>query len=864
MCERILLLACFLWMAAKTGAAQELVYVWGPNPIKNKYSLLLTFVTVYPDNDLHIRYLDYKNSRNVLVTHERNLRQNSRTTYTLVEVDGIKEYSHFLLEMETANPFEFVALTELTSKVAIDNFRSIPTIDWSIEYAVMIRTKSNYKTVSVFSLQAQRISIEYQSYADSEGPLFEGYMLKSTQMQQDGIMAKPYVPEDITVFIITYEQNRFVHAAFLTGEQRFGCLLLGSQNDGLFPADIAFVPPPPVKYTFYGRKFKKFGLPYDIIIKILVLKDVSPPNVVKFELFNGTKKEVSSFNYGTVLEFTNLAKIESVIPFQAFAMKTLESYVHVQLDLFSYFKRAHVILNPMKMEILEVNLTLTGTKIALETLTLNDDPLHLKDLTVIHEDDQIYTGYARVSFAPMKISSSQNVSVFVQGGDTEALYYEYSSFGPTTSLDPRKFDINLKEWLTSTTVKTSATARNTQTSTAAGIPTSETTLRTTSPTQSIQVTSSKIGETPPTIYSEFNVVCNPDRYGKDCARVCKCSQKCRMDGTCSNEPCRIGKFGDGCRHDDLTVLAVEASPPELFDADTDTGQILRDTKVELTLKNPTPTNSFTFVFEKGADLSEITANKFDIKVWDEENKEMVALTEEYTVAAEDGSVTVHWERPRVVTKIKVLVSTEQKAMSFHLDGGVLIQPNDERNHTKGQGDTKFPFLNINVGYPTPDPRVATVITDGDRHSTCIEREEVDNVTMIFSVCTLLQRIMIYTPGYGDWKLAVWCYDTEGTEVMNTEVSSSIDRIYQVNVNKNVMKVYIEKLSGSLFMCEIEAFANSHGPLKDTVEERAEMGAFFVAGYSALILICLMFSMLLICVMLSLYMSWRRSTSTANE
>ncbi|XP_059165882.1 uncharacterized protein LOC131948322 [Physella acuta] len=196
--------------------------------------------------------------------------------------------------------------------------------------------------------------------------------------------------------------------------------------------------------------------------------------------------------------------------------------------------------------------------------------------------------------------------------------------------------------------------------------------------------------------------------------------------------------------------------------------------------------------------------------------------------------------------MEVAVATKLKATSFHLDGGQQADSAVADNRTTHKGVPRSPFFTLLVGGSNPMPEIAKNLTDGDRFSTCVNTEEARDLTLTFSALTLLERIMIYTPGSSEWKAEVMCYDVCETLVMTTALSSGVSRVYQVNVNTNVKKVHIKILSGTLNMCELQAYADPEGPLEDQImasqaPDAQSSGAFMLLLTTLLVASCVVCS-----------------------
>ncbi|XP_059165889.1 uncharacterized protein LOC131948329, partial [Physella acuta] len=344
-----------------------------------------------------------------------------------------------------------------------------------------------------------------------------------------------------------------------------GMLLLAGRNkEEYYSADSIYVYPDATKYTFYGRRIRNSEGEYmfDYYVLITSGKDVIPPLTVVFT--NGTKKEIDTPEMGDMYKFPNITKVEGPFEFLVYACN-FEQFEFFQPEFYHQYKSAHVLLNPLHEQILEVMITVTGTKEALDNLKMNGKPLALSYIRVVYQEDDMYSGEAKITAQPVQISSTKNISIFVNAVNRRKNYFEYSSHGPSaTLLDATHFNISEKE-----------------------------------PEPQRKSETEPVAVAAPG-YNEFNIVCRPDLYGVGCAKHCLCDKKCRIDGTCATTPCRMGTFGDGCKHEDLAIHATDVSPRELFDGDINTGTVLANVKASVTLNKPTPVNSFTFVFDKGA------------------------------------------------------------------------------------------------------------------------------------------------------------------------------------------------------------------------------------------------------------------------
>ncbi|XP_059166840.1 uncharacterized protein LOC131949096 isoform X2 [Physella acuta] len=532
-------------------------------------------------------------------------------------------------------------------------------------------------------------------------------------------------------------------------------------------------------YNYYGRKLKKDGVAISLTYKVVILRQPGMSDTMSVTLHTGAVQELIPPLVGYIYVFLNVKAIETTFPAIIYANNTAAG-IYFRLDGMHEFRREHVLLNPLYPSVIDVDITVTGPKDALENnLKLDDEPLVLNDITEIVKGANVYAGYATISSAPAKLTADAPVSLFVQAGTTPETFYSYNIFGPIDMLP-------------------------------------QTETETTAAAVAVVVTTTPI----PGGYNEFKIVCDLGFYGLNCNSRCSCGHNCRIDGTCTNLPCRLGTFGTRCLHEDLTLQANEISPPELSDGDKDTSVNMGEVKVEVNLHEPTPTNSFTFVFKDGSDLNEITKDKFNIQVWDEKTKSMVPFTEEYEVNIEDqNTVTVHWKKPSIVQKMQVTVATNLNATSFHLDGGHKAIPIHAGGGDDGPTGLKSQLFKLQVGDKTVFPNLAKNLTDGNRlFSSCIVTDETDIMTMTFEANTHLLRLMMYTPGTEKaWKAEVVCYDTADKEVLKTQVTSSGKRIYQVNVNLVVLKVKIKLLTGTINMCEIEPFVTIP-PLLDGYNE----------------------------------------------
>ncbi|XP_059165887.1 uncharacterized protein LOC131948328 [Physella acuta] len=731
--------------------------------------------------------------------------------------------------MEAAHPFDFIAMT--SDKIAnYDSVRAVPQSYWLKSYGVMMRVPSKYEWAVLLSLVDQAIRIQYYG---SIGTKSENYCIVSSTNNFEQHDVKSFQP-------YTYQGFRHADSRMLTqvvyfdGTAAFGLLVASEYSRKQFAVDMMFVPPARTKYTFYGLNIMRKGAPFSFTYYILATSVPKLTDTMTVDFKDGTHAIISTPIRGYIYEFINMAKLDSTFKIEVYAIDYTKSE-YFQLESVQNFKPAHVILNPYHKDITEINVTVTGSREALADLHLNGQPLALPNVVPLFLADNIYTGEVRIAAEPVKITSSKNITIFIQGGDTHDLMYSLSSFGLSELLDPEIFDINIRESFEDAT----------EAPTPAG-ETPVTTEKTTRPISQPTKASTVVG------YNEFNIICGTKFYGSDCTEQCTCTSHCRIDGTCTNTQCKIGFFGEGCKLEDLTIHAVELSPPVLFDADKNTGEVLSDVKVALKLIHPSSTNSFTIAFEDGSDLSKISKDKFDIQVWDENLKAMVALTEDYTVVINnDNTLTVSWEKPRVVNKMEVTIATDQKATSFHLSGGIQVESTSDDKQKPG--DPKTPLFSLQVGHPTPFPKLAADLTDNDRSATCVQTDEAKDMFMNFASYTFLQRILLFTPGNSkEWKAQVLCYNNAGVEVLKTEVASAEKtRIHQVNINKNVLKVTIKIVSGSIYFCEVQAYADPNGPLKEDTQSKAIAEEASSSSLIYILLLLLLFACCIICTIFAL-------------
>ncbi|XP_059153656.1 uncharacterized protein LOC131939391 [Physella acuta] len=101
-------------------------------------------------------------------------------------------------------------------------------------------------------------------------------------------------------------------------------------------------------------------------------------------------------------------------------------------------------------------------------------------------------------------------------------------------------------------------------------------------------------------------VCLIGYYGQRCEFECNCTKPfcSKINGTCYEEDCQKGWFGDECNIEDLTVYAVHASPSAYFDGDSTTCRPLENKQVFIELYDRFYLTSFTFVLEEPETVKE--------------------------------------------------------------------------------------------------------------------------------------------------------------------------------------------------------------------------------------------------------------------
>ncbi|XP_059139395.1 uncharacterized protein LOC131927655 [Physella acuta] len=115
--------------AFSTEAEKELVYYWGPNPLKHCSKNQLAFLRVFPDKNVQILCVDHKLGKHAEALLETRQIHKSRTIHGFADVPRIKDYKKVLLELEAANPFD--------SNISFNTTRAVSPSYWRNNFTLL-------------------------------------------------------------------------------------------------------------------------------------------------------------------------------------------------------------------------------------------------------------------------------------------------------------------------------------------------------------------------------------------------------------------------------------------------------------------------------------------------------------------------------------------------------------------------------------------------------------------------------------------------------------------------------------------------------------------------------------------------------
>ncbi|XP_059139385.1 uncharacterized protein LOC131927646 [Physella acuta] len=128
----LILISVFASAKTDTGSAEakkELVYFWGPNPLKHCSKNQLAFLRVFPDKNVQIHSVDHNLGNHSEALLEIRQKHISGTTHGFAEIPRIKDYENLQLE----HPFNCVEMS-IDSNISYNTARAVSPSYWRNNY----------------------------------------------------------------------------------------------------------------------------------------------------------------------------------------------------------------------------------------------------------------------------------------------------------------------------------------------------------------------------------------------------------------------------------------------------------------------------------------------------------------------------------------------------------------------------------------------------------------------------------------------------------------------------------------------------------------------------------------------------------